>query len=119
MANPPFEFERITARKPAAPLTTIVAPASGWPFMSRSVPSMVPVFNCASSAPGTKTKVASKRPKPDRRQTTATGASTVNRLIEYPSAPPMKTSDKKWADRDSLENPTSAAAPYATYGIQR
>ena len=45
--------------------------------------------------------------------------STMNRLTEYPSAPPMKTSDKKWADRESLENPTSAAMPYAEYGTQR
>ena len=45
--------------------------------------------------------------------------STVNRLIEYPSAPPTKTSDKKWADSDSLEKPTSAAMPYAAYGTQR
>jgi len=37
--------------------------------------------------------------------------STVKRLMEYPSAPPMKTSDKKWADSESLENPTTAASP--------
>ena len=43
----------------------------------------------------------------------------MKRLIEYPSAPPMKTSDKKWADSESLENPTIAAMPYAAYGTQR
>jgi len=36
---------------------------------------------------------------------------TAKRLMEYPSAPPMKTSDRKWADKDSLENPTTAAMP--------
>jgi hypothetical protein len=45
--------------------------------------------------------------------------STVKRLMEYPSAPPTKSSDKKWADRESLENPTAAANPYAMYGTQR
>lgn len=37
--------------------------------------------------------------------------STVKRLIEYPSAPPMKTSDKKWTLSESRENPTSEARP--------
>src|SRR5262249_41875751 len=37
--------------------------------------------------------------------------STVKRLIEYPSAPPMNTSDRKCEDRVSREIPTSAAAP--------
>ena len=37
--------------------------------------------------------------------------STVKRLIEYPIAAPMKTSDTKWTLSVSRENPTSEAKP--------
>ena len=39
---------------------------------------------------------------------------TTKRLMEYPSAPPMKTSERKCADSVSREKPTSPASPYAT-----
>jgi hypothetical protein len=43
----------------------------------------------------------------------------VNRLIEYPITPPIKTSEAKWADKLIREKATAVATPYAAIGTQR
>ena len=106
-------------RKPAAPVTRIGAPASGRPSVSRSVPSMAPGSQLREQCSRNESQSPAEGQAADAWEIPCYCRSTVKRLIEYPSAPPMKTSDKKWADRESLENPTSAAMPYAAYGTQR
>ena len=78
-----------------------------------------PVARCANRLAGRTPESPARSPIRRRPGDYGYCRSTVKRLIEYPSAPPMKTSDKKWADRESLEKPTSAAMPYAAYGTQR
>src|SRR5579862_731389 len=62
MANSPIEFECMTVRKPAPPVTRIDAVAKGRPSAARSVPSIAPVVTCENRAPGTKA-VANRKPK--------------------------------------------------------
>jgi hypothetical protein len=107
------------ARKPAPPVTGIGAPANGTAIRSAENP-----FDGAS---GQLRRQDSRNQSHSRAEARPCGRlgengycwSTVKRLIEYPRAPPIKTSDIKWAERESLENPTSAAIPYAAYGTQR
>ena len=51
------------------------------------------------------------KPQPVEHLDSDHSRSTVNRLIEYPIAAPINTSDTKCADKLSLENPTAAATP--------
>ena len=73
MANSPFEFERMTAWKPAAPVMTIDAPAIGWPSEVAKSPLDSAGGQLREQRSRNENQSRQQRPEPDCRETTAIG----------------------------------------------